>query len=36
VDIWIKGEDNRDIRRSVLYILHENAWKVVDSGRLVE
>jgi hypothetical protein len=36
VDIWIKGEDNRDIRRSVLYILHENAWKVVDSGRLVD
>jgi len=36
VDIWIKGEDNRDIRRRVLYILHENAWKVVDSGRLVE
>ncbi len=36
VDIWIKGEDNRDIRRTVLYVLHENAWKVADSGRLVD
>jgi hypothetical protein len=36
VDIWIKGEDNREIRRTVLYILYENAWKVADSGRLVD
>jgi hypothetical protein len=36
VDIWIRGEDNRDIRRTVLYILNENEWKVADSGRLVE
>lgn len=35
VDIWIKGEDNREIRRTVLYILRENEWKVADSGRLV-
>lgn len=36
VDIWIRGEDNRDIRRTVLYVLSENEWKVGDSGRLVE
>jgi hypothetical protein len=36
VDIWIKGENNREIRRTVLYILLENEWKVADSGRLVE
>jgi hypothetical protein len=36
VDIWIRGEDNRDIRRTVLYVLSENKWKVVDSGRLVD
>jgi hypothetical protein len=36
VDIWIKGENNREIRRTVLYVLRENEWKVVDSGRLVE
>jgi len=36
VDIWIKGEDNRDIRRTVLYVLFESAWKVGDSGRLVD
>ncbi len=36
VDIWIKGEENREIRRTVLYILTENAWKVGDSGRLVD
>ncbi len=36
VDIWFKGEDNREIRRTVLYILLENAWKVADSGRLVD
>jgi len=36
VDIWIKGENNREIRRTVLYILRENEWKIADSGRLVE
>ncbi|MCJ7487998.1 MAG: hypothetical protein MUQ25_17785 [Candidatus Aminicenantes bacterium] len=36
VDIWIKGVDNREIRRTVLYILHENEWKVGDSGRLLD
>lgn len=36
VDLWIRGEDNRDIRRTVLYVLSGNAWKVGDSGRLVE
>jgi hypothetical protein len=36
VDIWIKGENNREIRRTVLYILRENEWKVADSGRLVD
>jgi hypothetical protein len=36
VDIWIRGEDNRDIRRTVLYILTENDWKVADSGRLID
>jgi hypothetical protein len=36
VDIWIRGEDNRDIRRTVLYVLNENEWKVADSGRLVD
>jgi hypothetical protein len=36
VDIWIKGENNREIRRTVLYIQRENVWNVADSGRLVE
>jgi hypothetical protein len=36
VDIWIKGVDNREIRRTVLYILRENEWKVADSGRLLD
>lgn len=36
VDIWIKGEDGREIRRSVLYVLTDNAWKVGDSGRLAD
>ncbi|MCX6570551.1 MAG: hypothetical protein NT006_03910 [Candidatus Aminicenantes bacterium] len=36
VDIWIKGENNREIRRTVLYVLRENVWNVADSGRLVE
>jgi hypothetical protein len=36
VDIWIKGEAGREIRRTVLYVLTGNAWKVGDSGRLAE
>ncbi len=36
VDIWIKGEEGREIRRTILYVLTENAWKVGDSGRLAE
>jgi len=36
VDLWIRGEDNRDIRRTVLYVLTGNEWKVGDSGRVVE
>ena len=36
VDIWVRGEDNRDIRRTVLYVLSGNEWKVGDSGRLVD
>ena len=36
VDLWIRGEDNRDIRRTVLYVLSGNEWKVGDSGRLVD
>lgn len=36
VDIWIRGEEGREIRRTVLYILADNAWKAGDSGRLVD
>jgi hypothetical protein len=36
VDIWIKGSEGREIRRTVLYILTDNAWKVGDSGRLAD
>jgi hypothetical protein len=36
VEIWIKGEEGREVRRAILYILTENAWKVGDSGRLTE
>lgn len=36
VEIWFKGEEGREIRRTILYILTENAWKVGDSGKLVE
>jgi hypothetical protein len=36
VDIWIKGEEGREIRRTVLYILTDNAWKAGDSGRLAD
>lgn len=36
IDVWIRGEDGREIRRTVLYVLTDNAWKVGDSGRLVD
>jgi hypothetical protein len=36
VDIWIKAEDGRDIRRTILYVLFGGAWKVGDSGKLVD
>jgi hypothetical protein len=36
VDIRVKGEDDREIRRTVLYVLAGNEWKVGDSGRLVD
>jgi hypothetical protein len=36
VEIWFKGEAGREIRRTILYVLTENAWKVGDSGKLVE
>lgn len=36
VELWIKTEDGREIRRTVLYVLAANAWKVGDSGRLAE
>jgi hypothetical protein len=36
VDIWFKGEKGREIRRTVLYVLTGNAWKVGDSGRLAD
>jgi len=36
VDIWIKGEEGREIRRTILYVLAANAWKVGDSGRLAD
>lgn len=36
VEIWFKGEEGREIRRTILYILTKNAWKVGDSGRLAD
>jgi hypothetical protein len=36
VELWIKTEDGREIRRTVLYVLTSNAWKVGDSGRLAD
>jgi len=36
VDIWIRGEEGREIRRTILYVLADNAWKVGDSGRLTD
>lgn len=35
-ELRIKTEDGREIRRTVLYILTANAWKVGDSGRLAD
>lgn len=36
IELWIKGEEGREIRRTVLYVLTANAWKVGDSGRLAD
>jgi hypothetical protein len=36
VDVWIKGEEGREIHRTILYVLTANAWKVGDSGRLAD
>ncbi len=36
VEIWFKGEKGREIRRTILYVLTDNAWKVGDSGRLAD
>jgi hypothetical protein len=36
VEIWFKGEEGREIRRAILYVLAENAWKAGDSGRLAD
>ncbi len=36
VEIWFKGEEGREIRRTILYILTKNAWKAGDSGRLAD
>ncbi len=36
VEVWFKGEEGREIRRTILYILTGNAWKAGDSGRLAD
>lgn len=36
VDIWIKREDDRDIRRTILYVLFGGGWKIGDSGKIVD
>ncbi|RPI99025.1 MAG: hypothetical protein EHM31_10940 [Candidatus Aminicenantes bacterium] len=36
VEVWFKGEEGREIRRTILYVLTNNAWKVGDSGRLAD
>jgi hypothetical protein len=36
VEIWFKGDDDREIRRTILYVLADNTWKVGDSGRLAD
>ena len=35
-ELWIKTEDGREIRRTVLYVLTSSTWKVGDSGRLAD
>jgi len=36
VEIWFKGEEGREIRRTILYVLTDGAWKAGDSGRLAD
>ena len=36
VEVWFKGEEGREIRRTILYVLTANDWKAGDSGRLAE
>ncbi|MBN2266426.1 MAG: hypothetical protein JW775_11505 [Candidatus Aminicenantes bacterium] len=36
VEVWIKGEEGREIRRTILYVLTGNEWTVGDSGRLAD
>ena len=36
VEVWIKGEEGREIRRTILYVLVGNEWTVGDSGRLAD
>lgn len=36
VEIWIQGEEGREIRRTILYVLSAGEWRVADSGRLAE
>jgi hypothetical protein len=36
VEIWFKGEEGREIRRTILYVLTDSAWKAGDSGRLAD
>ncbi|MCK7483473.1 MAG: hypothetical protein M0C28_45400 [Candidatus Moduliflexus flocculans] len=36
VEVWFKGEEGREIRRTILYVLTGNAWKAGDSGRLAD
>jgi len=36
VEVWIKGEEGREIRRTILYVQTSNAWKAGDNGRLAD
>jgi hypothetical protein len=36
VEIWFKGEEGREIRRTILYVLTDNTWKAGDNGRLAD
>ncbi len=36
VEVWFKGEEGREIRRTILYVLTGNEWKAGDSGRLAD